>query len=371
MKSKKMRRKHAPLTIFEWRLRQAFVKLAFFALLGGLTSQAHAISVSGVSFSNTSITYQDANVPNGTTVSFTIDSPGLVTIDITKVANFGDTGIQVASVQTLFPTSGAKTVFWDGMWLMGGERGRINGLYQFTLSLSTGSSSASTTSPTLITINSVDIHGITATPTLDGAGQPTYPYIVTYALAKESRVTAKIYNSSDTLVRTLLDNRLQAGESISTHTLSWNGLSDSGSVSPIGVYTLKMDAVDPAHGGTAIQRTRTLTITSLAGATIDVQTQFENNIFVYPNPIRDNQGIFQYQAIRDGATITLKIYTISGDLVLSKNFGTVPVGTVQQFVWDATNDAGNRVGRGLYFYVFREEDSQGTLQTVKKLAVIR
>jgi flagellar hook assembly protein FlgD len=99
------------------------------------------------------------------------------------------------------------------------------------------------------------------------------------------------------------------------------------------------------------------------------QKAFEGNVFVYPNPVR-GQGIFQLQAIRDGANLTLKIYTITGDLVLEQSFPNLAAGTITRFNWNGTNQSGSKVGRGLYYYEAREVDPIGTLQIVKKMAVL-
>jgi len=109
----------------------------------------------------------------------------------------------------------------------------------------------------------------------------------------------------------------------------------------------------------------------LANLNSDAAKTFADNAFVYPNPIRDDSATFQFLAVRNNASISLKIYTIAGDLVREERFTGLTTGAIQPFHWDVTNKAGKKVGRGLYYYVVREEDADGTLQTVKKLAVIR
>ena len=333
---------------------------------------AEAITISGVSIPNTPITFEQGGLPNGTTITYQVDTPANISIQVSAVQNFGDTGIPVAVLTQSYTTPNTpKTIFWNGLWLINGELGRINSNFQFKIIASSNGATNENDPSTLVNLNSIDIHNVAASPTLDANGQPSLPYLIAYSLAKEAKVTATITDSSGTVVRTLVDNQLQFGEVVSSHTLAWNGLDKNGKALSLGLYTLHLNATDPSNGGTALERTRTITLTTLAGAAEDPKKLFEDNVFVYPNPIRDAQGIFQFRAIREGADISLRIYTITGDLVLDKDIGSVAVGNVQTFTWDASNGAGRKVGRGLYYYVMREKDDAGVLQVTKKLAVIR
>ena len=103
----------------------------------------------------------------------------------------------------------------------------------------------------------------------------------------------------------------------------------------------------------------------------DPQTTFEQNAFVYPNPIRNGQATFKFQSARDGATIRLRIYALDGTLVLDQSFGGLTTGTPVSYAWNATNQSGKKLGRGLYYYVLRESDPEGVLEVTKKLAVIQ
>ncbi len=109
---------------------------------------------------------------------------------------------------------------------------------------------------------------------------------------------------------------------------------------------------------------------------------FEQNSFVYPNPIRGNSANFviytPFQAIAK-----LSIYTMNGDLVLSHDFEDTPAGCYvvdgcspttnpQGFLWNRSNSSGRRVARGVYYAVIRLEETLGgrnVFQTVKKLLV--
>jgi hypothetical protein len=227
-----------------------------------------------------------------------------------------------------------------------------------------------------INAQAVTIDSATVTPSsVDDSGQPLLPSLLNFGVSADSFVTLTIQNASSVVVRQLMTHQLQTKDSISTHTVTWDGLSDAVQPVPVGVYTFLFDATDANTSATATQRSVTLAVTSPAAPGGDPKKVFEDNSYMYPNPMRGGHGRFFYEAARPNATITLKIYTLSGDLVLSQALisGAAP-GTTGRWPasgdWDVTNQSGKKLGRGLYYCVFREEDSQGTLQVTKKMAVI-
>ncbi len=321
------------------------------------------------SLSHTTISNETLS-PNGTTVQFGLDGAATVTAYFYRVSSSGDRTF-VDSASGIYTGGASKELFWDARWLIGEDLGRQNGNYEFRVVASTGSSSTDTgfLSTTLV-LDSVDIHGVTLSQGVDSSGNATAPFVIQYSLAKEARVTMTLLDSSGNLVRTLVSNQLKSGESVSSHTIVWDGLAQSGAPASIGVYTLKIDATNIANGDTAITRTRSLTLASLAGISSDVKSLFAENAYVYPNPIRSGQGLFRVQTIRNNAKLSIKIYTLTGDLVRSQNFTGLNSGDITNWSWDAKNSSGNKVGRGLYYAVVREESGEGTLQTVEKVAVI-
>jgi flagellar hook assembly protein FlgD len=355
--------------------------LTLFMLIAPRVTHATIISAS---FSN-DINAETVGASTTTLITYHLNNDALVNniqIDIYHLRDVSDTpgpSNQVASLpQTGVAGNADHNIRWDGLWPVAGNIGRQDGLYKIVIvDLTT---SATFAISTFLNITSVDVHGVTFSPSFDANQNPALPYVITYALAKDSKVSVQVLNSTGTVVRTLALNAPQFGELVKpTNTLTWNGLDDNGRPVPLGIYTVTIDAKDPSSADTAFQRSGSATIQSLASLDTDAKTTFEHNAIVYPNPIRANNSAttcgspacFQFLAVRSNATITLKVYTIAGDLVLDQTFSGLTTGNIVSFPWNATNQSGKALGRGLYYFVARENDAEGVLQTVKKMAVIR
>jgi flagellar hook assembly protein FlgD len=333
---------------------------------------AHAIGISAVNFSNTTLSSEKVALQSGTTFTFTTNQDADITVSIYKVQNVGDAlTAPVATLSKGSATAGPQSFFWNGLWLIDGDLGRMDGNYQFVINAATDTT-ATVNVTQLVYITSLDIHAVHLVPSIDTNQQPSFPYLVQYALAKEALVTIVIKDTNGATVRTLLKDRPQLSEITQpVNTISWNGVDDDGHPVPIGIYSVTLDAKDAAGTDQAVTRTRSTAIQSLANINTDPKKIFEDSAFAFPNPARNGQTTIQFQGLSDNSSVSLKIYTIAGDLVLSKSFPNANAGTVTQFAWTLTNDAGKKVGRGLYFCVIRENSPAGVLQTVKKVAVIQ
>ena len=112
----------------------------------------------------------------------------------------------------------------------------------------------------------------------------------------------------------------------------------------------------------------------MRNASVSPREDFEANTFAFPNPVTGASATFNiYSPFK--AKATLRLFTISGELVLERNFGEVAPSFQSgptTFVWGKTNSSGRTVGRGLYFAVVRLDETEGgrsVLQTVKKVLV--
>ncbi|MBI1930098.1 T9SS type A sorting domain-containing protein, partial [Candidatus Poribacteria bacterium] len=95
---------------------------------------------------------------------------------------------------------------------------------------------------------------------------------------------------------------------------------------------------------------------------LQIRPQVSKLLANYPNPFNPETWIpFQ---MKQGATVTITIHDVSGQLVRSLDLGfRVPgyyVSKHQAGYWDGTNDSGEKVASGLYFYTIQAGEFRGT-----------
>jgi flagellar hook assembly protein FlgD len=219
--------------------------------------------------------------------------------------------------------------------------------------------------------------------------------VLSYQVSEPMKVAIKIYApgtafdasgnpnppESVSLVRRIVGVRPARTEIQDT----WDGRDFKLSLVKDGVYKFKivgstdLAAIDDVTGNVinpgALSLDRLIDeIPVVRNASVSPKEDFETNTFAYPNPVTGNTATFNiYSPFK--AKATLRLFTISGELVLDKNFGEVAPSyqsgpTV--FVWGKSNQSGRTVGRGLYFAVVRLDETEGgrsVLQTVKKVLV--
>jgi TolB protein len=90
------------------------------------------------------------------------------------------------------------------------------------------------------------------------------------------------------------------------------------------------------------------------------------SVRTYPNPARENVNIdFK---LTKSADVTLRIYTVSGDLVYDSKKDNVARSV---FSWRCRNSAGSKVASGIYVYVIEAKIYQTVIHKNGKIAIIR
>ncbi len=85
----------------------------------------------------------------------------------------------------------------------------------------------------------------------------------------------------------------------------------------------------------------------------------------HPNPVRSGRTVFSFYLPQE-AQASLTVYDVAGRRVRTVTSGSQSAG-LHEWVWTGQDEAGRRVGEGLYFYVF---ETAG-VREVRKLVLVR
>ncbi len=251
--------------------------------------------------------------------------------------------------------------------------------------------SSGATAQLTIAFDPLRIYDLAITPLRADSG----PAVLSYQVSETMKVAIKIYksgtifdlagNPSPPEAQSLVKRIVGVRPARTPIEDAWDGTDFKFSLLKDGSYKFKivgstdMAAIDDATGNVlnpgALSLDRLIDeIPLVRNASLSPNEDFINNTFNYPNPVTGESTTFQiYSPFR--GVVKLKLHTMSGELVLDKNFGEVPpafqAGPVT-YVWSKINQSGNKVARGLYFAIIRVEETEGgsnILQTVKKVLI--
>ncbi|MEK7657489.1 MAG: hypothetical protein AAB412_07005, partial [Elusimicrobiota bacterium] len=160
----------------------------------------------------------------------------------------------------------------------------------------------------------------------------------------------------------------------------WDGTDEKLTLVPDGNYIFKIvastdiRAIDTITGdvGVGASLSEDLVIAEIPvvrSGSVDPMGDFNNNTIIYPNPVKGATANVQiYVPIQ--ARVTMRVFTIAGEMVLEKDFGVQAADTYVQFPWAKINHAGRPLAHGVYFVLFREEPLKGErtpLQMIRKV----
>lgn len=253
--------------------------------------------------------------------------------------------------------------------------------------------SAPSTAQVTISYDPLRIFDVAVSPlSRDSGGAQLY-----YQVSETMKVAVKIYRpgtvfdpagnpsppESASLVKRIVGVRPARTEIVET----WDGTDLRLGISPDGNYKFKIvastdiNAIDTMTGNVLNPAVLSLDrpvdeIPVVRNASLNPKADFEHNTYIYPNPVSGESAHFViYSPFQ--ARAKLRIYTMSGGLVLDRDLGESAADNYvlpasDGFVWDRKNQAGRRVARGVYYCVIRLEETLGgknVLQTVKKFLV--
>ena len=173
------------------------------------------------------------------------------------------------------------------------------------------------------------------------------------------------------------------GNGVPDAAMTFQLLSGTGTLTPIDPLTLANGVASADFLSPRTPEHDMLRASSGALQTdLDLETAFVDpyaaggHVTNYPNPFHPpQQSTTIAYKLSDMASVTLRIFTLSGDLVLRKTFDRGATGGVQglnEYTWDGKNGKGQVVASGGYIALIEAEANGATLHVIRrKLAVVR
>jgi hypothetical protein len=173
------------------------------------------------------------------------------------------------------------------------------------------------------------------------------------------------------------------GNGVPGEPVSFALLSGAGTLTPIDAATdttglARADFLSPRQAERDLIHAVSNALTadfSLQVALVDPNAS-DGTVTNYPNPFHPPvQGTTLAWKLSDDASVTLRIFTQNGDLVLQHTFGKgTPGGTqgLNTWVWDGANGGGRTVASGGYLAFIEAQGNGATLHVMRrKIAVVR
>ncbi|OGF47845.1 MAG: hypothetical protein A2231_02130 [Candidatus Firestonebacteria bacterium RIFOXYA2_FULL_40_8] len=133
----------------------------------------------------------------------------------------------------------------------------------------------------------------------------------------------------------------------------------------------KITLSDFAGSGTAVMTAKLFSIPATTNIAFD-------KLFNYPNPVKGAaSSTIRAVFSRNVTSAVLKLYTISGELVLENTLtqndavSSANNEWVYEYIWDLKNSSGSAVGSGIYVYVISAKVNAQTQTKTGKIAIIR
>ncbi len=127
-----------------------------------------------------------------------------------------------------------------------------------------------------------------------------------------------------------------------------------------GMHTLTLVAFDNLNNAS----TQTIDFNISASSDLIVE-----DVVNYPNPF-SGSTVFTFQTNRQGAEVTIKIYTISGRLIQPLE-GFTTAGFNKEISWDGRDQDGDRVANGVYLYKLIVKEGSTKTEKIEKMVLTR
>jgi flagellar hook assembly protein FlgD len=316
-----------------------------------------APSISAVSVSPSSL---NATGSTNSTIRFTLSEAAHTDLTILDAS---DTVVKTVNDSTL--TLGAKSKTWNGKNTAGTLVSE--GTYTVSIVATSGSGTATDTSLSIF-VDRTNPTISTLSVTTDTIESSSTTCDTTYTLSEPCTVTASVYSSSNSLIKTLAN---RVGQDTGTNTLSWNLKNTAGVVVPDGIYTIKVDATD-ASGRRATQKTTTV-VMDCSRPTIDY-VSLSKPLF---SPTGSNSVTIRY-TLTETSRVSVIAYNTSDTAVgtivseTTKTAASNAAAKSYSATWKALSgsEGTSTVADGTYTIEFTATDTAGNVDTDTTTIVI-
>lgn len=276
---------------------------------------------------------------NYNTISFSTSKPCNAVLSI-----YDPNGILIKTLYEGKLKLGAQSFNWDGK----NASGKIveDGIYTYVLDATTNNEKESSHLTGTITVGSdtlkVKINSISPDPFEPGCNTSAS---IVYTLSKPAYTNITIYDSSNSLVKTIETNSQKLS---GVNTAVWDGRNLSGALAGNGIYTVKVTASD---GSNQSEASGIITLKQALPQITEVKDS--------PDPFNPNTGIntIEYSITKD-ARVSINIYDYSNQLIKTVFEGNITSG-INSAAWDGTNLAYSIVPEGTYTYIIEAVDLFG------------
>lgn len=295
--------------------------------------------------SSVTLSQNPYDVSKSLSIGFNLSEPAYVTIKI-----LDSNGAVVKDIlSNIKKNAGLNNISWDGK----GNNGAAieTGKYTYTIDAKDLSGNSAEQQTGQLTIGqSPVISNVTDNPdpfANDGSIQAA----LFFNLNIPANVTVGVYDSTGNLIKTLLNN--QAGTA-GLNTTIWDGTKDDNiSYVTDGIYTYKVDAVDPVLGiFKAVQQKGTITVDNRPPGITDVSLS--------SNPYNLNGTLRINYNLTENSNVTIKILDQDGTTVIRDLLTNTKKAMGSNYAsWDGKDNQGIKVKPGNYTYKIEAVDILG------------
>lgn len=275
------------------------------------------------------------------TISYMLSESAQVNVEILDAA-----GQSVRHLYTGQLTSGSKSVTWNGK----DDAGALVADGTYTYQITAVDAAGKVALPAIGTITTdkttpvISPFAVTSEPIDTTAGGTAE---IAYTLSEQAKVTVGVYNSSNTLVKTLVSSALQSG----SQTLTWDGKNSSGVLMGDGVYTIKVTATD---------LTGWVAAPVSAGVTVEGRAPQLTSVSDSPDPFRPTgttTNTIRY-TLSENAVVSVVVYDEAGQPV-KKLYDAQTLAGSKSLTWNGKDESGVIVASGTYTYRIAATDAFG------------